>query len=208
MNTRNFGAVMSMGILVGTGQVSESSTTIDVQAQSPFHRLERHEDIPKFVLARTRAALRKDKDTKKKAAEITRAIIAESERHNFDPLLIMSVIAQESHFRPHARGGQGELGLMQLKPETARWVSKISGLRWQGSQSLLDPVTNIRIGTSYLALLRREFEPYGQDFITAYNVGPGRVRSLAKPPGKSSRYSRGVLRNYEAFYAMLTAKSS
>eukprot|EP01035_Chromulina_nebulosa_P064005 gene64005-87528_t len=53
--------------------------------------------------------------------------------------LAHAVIRIESNFNPKARGSAGEVGLMQIKPATARSVG------YKGStKALYDPETNIR----------------------------------------------------------------
>lgn len=53
----------------------------------------------------------------------------------------------ESNFNPRARGAAGELGVFQMKCQTAR------GLGYTGACSgLLDPATNVRYGLKHLSL--------------------------------------------------------
>jgi soluble lytic murein transglycosylase-like protein len=52
-------------------------------------------------------------------------------RHTFLTLpssVVLAVVDQESSFRPGAMGGAGEVGLMQIKPATAQWMSEKYGL--------------------------------------------------------------------------------
>lgn len=60
--------------------------------------------------------------------------------------LAHAVIRVESNYRPNARGSAGEIGLMQIKPSTARMMG-YSG----SSKGLFDPETNIKYGMKYLA---------------------------------------------------------
>lgn len=60
--------------------------------------------------------------------------------------LAMAVVRIESNFRPTAKGSAGEIGLMQIKPATA----KLMGYKGRAS-GLYDPETNIRYGMKYLA---------------------------------------------------------
>jgi soluble lytic murein transglycosylase-like protein len=60
--------------------------------------------------------------------------------------LAHAVIRVESNYRANARGSAGEIGLMQIKPATARMMG-YSG----GSKGLFDPETNIKYGMKYLA---------------------------------------------------------
>lgn len=43
---------------------------------------------------------------------------------SIDPLLIMALIKVESNFREHAVSYAGAVGLMQVMPETATWISE------------------------------------------------------------------------------------
>lgn len=61
--------------------------------------------------------------------------------------LVRAIIHVESGGNPKARGAHGEIGLMQIKLETARSVG-YSGSR----RGLFDPETNVRYGTAYLAI--------------------------------------------------------
>lgn len=61
--------------------------------------------------------------------------------------LAHAVIRVESNYRAGARGSAGEIGLMQIKPATARMMG------YSGSaKGLYDPDTNIRYGMKYLAM--------------------------------------------------------
>ena len=60
--------------------------------------------------------------------------------------LAHAVISVESNYRASARGSAGEVGLMQIKPATARMMG------YRGStKGLYNPETNIKYGMKYLA---------------------------------------------------------
>lgn len=85
--------------------------------------------------------------------------------------LAHAVIQVESNYRANARGQAGEIGLMQIKPATARGIG-FSG----NAQALYDPETNIRYGMKYLAQAR---QLAGGDLcgtILRYNAGHGATR--------------------------------
>ena len=64
--------------------------------------------------------------------------------------LALAVVRTESNYRVKARGRAGEVGLMQIKPATARSIG------YRGSTSrLYDPATNIKWGMKYLGQARR-----------------------------------------------------
>lgn len=85
--------------------------------------------------------------------------------------LAHAVVQVESNYRANARGQAGEVGLMQIKPATARGIG-FSG----NTQALFDPETNIRYGMKYLAQAR---QLAGGDLcgtILRYNAGHGAKR--------------------------------
>ena len=88
-----------------------------------------------------------------------------------EPSLVAAVIKVESRFDPEATSSRGAYGLMQLLPETARFVSERTGI----SGDFRDPETNIRIGTRYLSYLQSRYDGDQRLALAAYNSGEGRV---------------------------------
>lgn len=102
-------------------------------------------------------------------------IRAESQRHELDPYWVAGLIRQESAFDPQARSRANARGLMQLIPSTGRLVARHHGLRHLSPTQLYEPELNIRLGTSFLANLVKQFGRI--EYATAaYNGGPARVR--------------------------------
>lgn len=122
---------------------------------------------------------------------------AESE-FDVDVFLLMAVAERESHFRSDARGPQGSLGLLQIRPGTGRAVAERHDIEWPGDHALLEPVRNIRIGAAYLAEMRERFGSWDLA-LTAYSHGPTRARKVARR-GRipSSRYAAHVMKTYRA----------
>ena len=81
----------------------------------------------------------------------------ESEKYGYDWELILAIIKVESEFNVRARSGKGAVGLMQLMPETAKWLSKKLEIKYNGLSSLHDPKYNIKLGTHYLRMMHRKF---------------------------------------------------
>ena len=79
----------------------------------------------------------------------TRGLVAtayrEGQRIGIDPLLIIAVIAIESRFNPIAESEMGAQGLMQVIPSYHK-----DHVNASGSDSVLDPHANIRVGASVL----------------------------------------------------------
>lgn len=100
------------------------------------------------------------------------AIIAKhAVKHGVPLPLARAVVRIESNFRPNARGRAGEIGLMQIKPATARMMG------YSGSaKGLYDPETNIRWGMKYLAEAHRLGGGDTCGTILRYNAGHGARR--------------------------------
>ena len=98
-------------------------------------------------------------------------IRASATEFGVEPSLVAAVIKAESRFDPEATSSRGAYGLMQLLPETARFVSERTGI----SGDYRDPETNIRIGTRYLSYLQSRFDGDQRLALAAYNSGEGRV---------------------------------
>jgi len=96
-----------------------------------------------------------------------------------DPNVVAALIRQESNWEPKARSRVGALGLMQVMPATGRELAKALGIRRWSTDQLLDPATNIRLGTQYLAAALRRFEGDLPRALAAYNAGPSRVGTWA-----------------------------
>lgn len=146
------------------------------------------------------------KEHKSKAFRTTQAILRESARHNFDPVFVAAIIKTESGYNPYAIGGVGEIGLMQIRPETAAWLAEKYSLKYDGPQDLKDPAKNIKIGVTYMAYLRDTFPKKAYRYIAAYNMGPGNVRKLIAQNIKPHEYSTRIYRNYHATYSNLVSK--
>lgn len=156
-------------------------------------------DVESFVLTTVRNSL--PQAWKKDSERVSRAILAQSIEHGFDPIFLLSVMWTESSFRPEMVGSVGEIGLMQVRPETAAWIAKKTGYtRYAGRSSLFDPVVNIEIGTAYFAMLRQNFDDDGQLYISAYNMGTTNVRRALANSKRPSEYSGRVLGRYRELY--------
>ncbi len=105
--------------------------------------------------------------------EIVREYASEK---NLDHALVAGVILSESKFNFSARSHKGAMGLMQLMPETAKWIAQQIEDEDFTLAELEDPEINIRFGTWYLASLHREFDGNEVLMLAAYNAGRGNVK--------------------------------
>ncbi|MBC2860471.1 lytic transglycosylase domain-containing protein [Stappia sp. 28M-7] len=93
-------------------------------------------------------------------------ITAEARKHGVPVELAHAVVRVESNYNPRARGRAGEIGLMQIKPQTAR------GVGFRGSaKALYDPKTNITYGMKYLAGAHKRAGGDVCGTILRYNAG-------------------------------------
>jgi len=81
--------------------------------------------------------------------ELTRVVTRESEKYNYDPLLIIALIQTESSFKRNQQSHLGAMGLMQLRPFVGYDVAKRRGLNWSGKLSLFDTDFNIQHQTLF-----------------------------------------------------------
>ncbi len=139
------------------------------------------------------------------ALDLTKTIITEAEAHDLDPVFVMAVIKTESSFNPMARGGHGEIGLMQLKPDTAKWIADQEDIFWHGPSTLENPIQNVKIGVAYLALLREQSSGYANKYLSAYNMGLAKVRRMYKSSKTPKEYSVRVMKNYKDIYKRMVA---
>ncbi len=98
-----------------------------------------------------------------------------AERHNIPLSWLSGLMRSESLFMHDIRSPAGALGLMQVMPRTGRQTAKHLKLKWKGNRTLINPTTNIRIGSYYLA---KQLNQFGHPALAtaAYNAGPHRVK--------------------------------
>lgn len=126
----------------------------------------------------------------------------EAKRHNLDPALVRAVVAVESAFEPAAVSPKGAVGLMQVIPATAERYGLAADRSRTVGQKLLDPATNLRIGTRYLSDL---IERFGQDLrlaLAAYNAGEAAVERYARsiPPFPETQEYVALVEQFRALY--------
>lgn len=100
----------------------------------------------------------------------------QAEEKNVDASLIAAVIYTESKFSD-ATSTAGARGLMQITPETADEIEKLSGGSTFETDDLSDPEINIRYGTFYLRHLLDIYDDDPVAALAAYNAGPGNAEA-------------------------------
>lgn len=92
-----------------------------------------------------------------------------------DPFLIAAVIRTESKFHETNVSHAGAIGLMQLMPDTARWIAEKSGVPYNDPTDLAEPHINLQLGSWYLAYLQKHYQGNVVAAVAAYNAGPNQV---------------------------------
>jgi len=140
--------------------------------------------------------------------------------YNNSPIIILSIIREESYFNPKIKSFVGASGLMQLMPATAREVGRKNGINIPNDNALLEPELNIKLGNIYYAQLRREFLNRDALAVLAYNGGIGSVLSWKEnlnytdiddfveqiPYGETQNYLKKVYRSYWNYIRIYTGK--
>jgi soluble lytic murein transglycosylase-like protein len=127
------------------------------------------------------------------------SLVADAERSNLDPRLVVALVTVESHWHPNAISHSGARGLGQLMPGTAATLGVDA---W-------DPTQNIRGATTYLRAMLDHYSRNGDNTlpyaIGAYNAGPRAVdRYHGIPPyHETQNYVRKVLAMWQTIKVRL-----
>jgi soluble lytic murein transglycosylase len=102
-----------------------------------------------------------------------------SAEYGLEPAFLAAVVYTESRFRPDVESHRGAYGLMQLLPQTARFVQERSGIEghWR------DPEVNLRLGAWYLGYLADRYSGDERLMLAAYNSGESQVNAWVSDEG-------------------------
>lgn len=101
--------------------------------------------------------------------------LVKAHTQTIDYTIFLSLMRQESAFNSSAKSPVGARGLMQLMPKTARSIS-----RGISNKKLIDPSTNIKIGTKYFSKLYYKYEKNLAYTLMAYNAGEKNLQDWRK----------------------------
>ncbi|MBL8148909.1 MAG: lytic transglycosylase domain-containing protein [Blastocatellia bacterium] len=139
-------------------------------------------------------------------------IVKVSHKYGLDPLLIRSVVYEESHFDPEARSSAGAIGLMQITPIIVKEWSRVTGkqelildfpdhfhhlsnkekLKLSEEELLTNPEINLSLGCWYIDQLSQRYASLEEPLpiiLASYNAGPANAQRWK---GKVSRYTRSM----------------
>ncbi len=148
-------------------------------------------------------------------------IVSAARQYGFDPLLLFSVVRQESLFEGFVSSTAGARGLMQIVPATGGGIARAVGwpINYDADQ-LYRPIVSITYGAYYLAANRSTLNNDIYAALAAYNGGPGNAADAKKLAGddpdlflesvrtqETRDYIRGIYQNY-VIYRRLYGPSS
>ena len=123
-------------------------------------------------------------------SDVDNFIVESGKRNSVDPLLLYSIMHQESSFKTRAMSHKGARGLMQLMPPTASRF---------GVTNIWDPKQNIEGGARYMRFLLDLFSGDVRLALAGYNAGEGAVMKYGYqvPPYSETReYVRRISKRY------------
>ena len=141
------------------------------------------------------------------------------QKNGLDPYLVASLIRQESEFNPAAISRANAMGLMQLLPSVGKSLAKEAKIRRFSRDQLLEPVTNLELGTRYFKKIVDHYDGGVAYALAAYNAGENRVAEWRKngdfkdvaefvesiPFTETREYVQAILRN-AVLYRLLYPK--
>lgn len=117
----------------------------------------------------------------------------QSVSHGVSPSLVKGLAWQESGWQQDVVSSAGALGVMQVMPDTARYVNRSLG---GGHLQVREVDDNVHLGVMYLRHMLR-IMPSTKKALAAYYSGPGNVRKRLNRGQR--RYAKNVLALRERF---------
>jgi soluble lytic murein transglycosylase len=141
------------------------------------------------------------------------AIEADSKKFDADPMLVLSIMREESRFNPRAKSEAAARGLLQFIITTAVQIGRDVGLVDVTPDDLYDPRIIIRLGAKYVGELLKKFGGDHYKTAAAYNAGPNQTALWARTaPGagddfflscvtfdETKNYVRKVMNSYKRY---------
>lgn len=135
-----------------------------------------------------------------------------AEKYNLDPYFIFAVIKTESDFKEDAVSDVGARGLMQVMPDTFKWIHTKVKKDNVTFDDMFTPENNIAYGGYLLGYLMEEFHNE-EEALAAYHAGRGAVNGWLSdekystdgknlstiPIADTAHYVEKVMKNYENY---------
>jgi soluble lytic murein transglycosylase-like protein/TolA-binding protein len=151
-------------------------------------------------------------------APYTEALIEYAPPRGVDPRFVLSIMRQESRFRPEAKSIAAARGLLQFIPSTANQMASELGLTDFRQDDLYNPRMAVLFGSQYMGNLFRQFPDMPQAVAASYNGGEDNVarwtaRARSNDPDRyvleigfaqSKDYVYKVLPNYWVYQTLYT----
>jgi soluble lytic murein transglycosylase len=147
-------------------------------------------------------------------------IVRIASRYDLDPLLVRSVIYEESYFKKDARSNKGAIGLMQVTPIIVKEWTRVTSQDDLGNafsvpsekcgsekkhlteQELLAcPEINLQLGCWYLDQLMKRYSEVQDPLpivLASYNAGPSNAQRWQQLTQQSKKKANG--KNYRNLY--------
>jgi soluble lytic murein transglycosylase len=148
-------------------------------------------------------------------------VLPGAQKYGVDPLLVFSVIRQESLFQSYAQSSALAQGLMQIIPDTGSYIAqKLAWADYQNSD-LFRPFININFGIYYLKENLDRFKGSTYAALAAYNGGPASSDEWMRISGgdpdlflqaidydETQTYVRKIYEQYNAYAAVYGIRSA
>lgn len=144
------------------------------------------------------------------------AVVRHSQAAGIDPAWAYGIMRQESRFVTSARSNVGASGLMQIMPNTAKYIARNLGESYSSSRANSGD-TNIRYGTWYMSDILGKLNGQPVLATAGYNAGPNKakrwqpiygslaadqyVESIAYP--ETRNYVKHVMENATVYSSLL-----
>jgi soluble lytic murein transglycosylase len=147
-------------------------------------------------------------------------LVSNSEKNSLDPFLVASLIRQESEFNAGAVSRANAYGLMQLLPSVGKSLARKQGIKRFSTAQLLNPSTNLQLGTLNLRQVLDRFGGQQEYALAAYNAGDvpirgwisaGEYKDIAEfvesiPYTETREYVQAIIRNRQIYHALYASR--
>ena len=152
-------------------------------------KLKRYETLSNYMEERLKTSNPGISD--EKIDEIITVFWEQINTYGFEPEKALAWIEQESSFRITAVSYKGAIGLTQIMPATGKEVAGKMNIEWRGTEALMDPELNLRIGFYYLNWCRERLAVVTEHQVfSAYHWGIGNLQRMGL---NETAYSREIM---------------